>query len=168
MSKRNPPLVAWDTTVLLAWLNKEEDKPLDEIAALLDQITSGKINLLISQQVRFELSSVHYADDQLDKVDRFLKRPSVQPADITGDISRLAGEIRDCCMQRNHSWRKADLYILATAIHYHAIALHTLDVDHLLRLNGTVCARNMRICLPCDPSGQLPTPGLSLLDDPLE
>jgi predicted nucleic acid-binding protein len=166
MSKK--PVVAWDSTVFLAWLNKERDKPLDEIAHLLDQVIKKEIVLLVSAQVEFEIFSARYTDEQRERVENFLLRPGIERVDTTSDISKKAGRMRDWCMQEGHSWRKADLLILAAAITRKAIVLHTTDKDHLLRLDGTPITEGVSIRFPSDVTGQAMLPGTGELDDPLD
>ncbi len=50
MSKIN---YCWDTCVLIAWIREEDDKPLADISAVVEQIDDGRANLILPVTLLF-------------------------------------------------------------------------------------------------------------------
>jgi predicted nucleic acid-binding protein len=142
---------AWDTTVLIAWLSEEPTAPLDDIGLVADRIDAknpeDRDNLIISVTTFSEILECKYTEEQLEKLNQFLKRSNVLKVETTFKIAKKASEIRAAGEKEGRKIKTPDAQIVAAAITYRAHVLHTLD-DKLLKLHGSTIVDGLPITLP--------------------
>jgi predicted nucleic acid-binding protein len=150
------PNYCWDACIFIAWLGDDRTAPLNDIAAVIDEIEQKKANLIVPVTAFMEVLEVHQSADQMDKFEQFLKRSNVYTVETSIPIGKKAGEIRNaglkCRPKRNiHT---PDATYIATAILHKADVLHTLEKP-FLSLDGHPIVERLRITKPKPLSGQL-------------
>jgi len=80
--------IAWDSCIFLAWLNNEEDKPLDAIERLLMASNQEKITLIFSTVIVAEVLDHHGDVNGETKFRQFIRRSKIIPANV--DIAGVA------------------------------------------------------------------------------
>jgi predicted nucleic acid-binding protein len=143
----------WDTSVFIAWIAEEEDKPLADIGTVADEISSGKAVLIVPVTIYSEILETRHTEEQLRRFEQFLKRSEVIVADTTVPIAQKASAIRSKGEAEGRKIKTPDATVLATAILYKADVLHSFD-PHLLNLNGSSIVDGLRITKPISLSGQ--------------
>jgi predicted nucleic acid-binding protein len=149
---------AWDTSVILAWLNDEPSAPLADVGLVIDEIDGDKANLILSVTTFTEILESKYTAEQLDKLNRFLLRSNVIKVDTTFHIAQKASQIRNAGLAVGRKIKTPDATVLATAILFKANVLHSLD-EHHLNLNGSPIVDGLCITLPQLLGGQRALPG---------
>ena len=148
------PVYCWDTSVFIAWLASETDKPLADIGAVVEEVDNGKASMVVANIVLSEMLEIDGNPDGVDEFRRFLRRSNVVPIDGTVQIAERAGGIRRALKAAGrHVIRTPDATIVATAILMQADVLHTFD-DALLKLDGDPVVDGLRIKRPRPFSGQ--------------
>jgi predicted nucleic acid-binding protein len=151
MSK--PIRYSWDTSVFIAWMAEEQDKPLADIQVVVEEINTGKAVLIVPVTVYTEILRTKYTQEQLDKFDGFLKRSNVIKVDTTFPIAQKASRIRAMAEAENRRIKTPDATIIATAILYKAEVLHSFD-PHQLNLDQSNIVDGLRISPPISVGGQ--------------
>jgi predicted nucleic acid-binding protein len=156
--KKNLPKYCWDTTVFVAWLNRQSNAPLGDIDAVLDDVVAGRAMLIVPVTVYTEIVRAKHAPQQIRAFDAFLSRSTVRRADGSFNVAKKAEQIRS----RGHTLSRRgearniktpDATIIATAILFEVDALHSLEPRHH-RLSGTKIVEGLKICSPVHVSGQ--------------
>lgn len=159
MSKTN---YAWDTSVFIAWLAAEATAPLGDIGLVVDEIDKeeekDRANLIVAVTTFSEILECKYTSEQLEKLERFLKRSNVVKVDTTFPIATKASEIRNAGLLDGRKIKTPDATIVATAIVMRADVLHSLD-DGILGLDGRPYVEGLRITPPRPLSGYRALPG---------
>lgn len=127
MSKAKRPVYCWDTTVFLAWIKAEKESPLDDIAAVADEIDGDRASLIVPVNLFTEVLEAKHTKKQRKQMELFLRRSNVQVVDTTLPIAQKASAIRSTGLQEGRKLRTPDAQIAATAILYGADVLHSLD-----------------------------------------
>lgn len=142
-------LIAWDTSVFLAWLQGEKSAPLDAIKDRIAEVELGQIRLGASIVLFAELLDVDAPPDQLLRFEQMIADELVLLFDVDRRIARTAGRIRSQAgnLKPKKSVKTPDALHLACAIHTDAIEFHTLD-RQLLNLSGTPIVDGLTIRLP--------------------
>jgi predicted nucleic acid-binding protein len=153
---------AWDTSVFLAWLAEETAAPLDDIAAVVEQIDKREANLIVSVTVYSEVLEAKHSAEQMEAFKKFLKRSNVIVVDTTLAVAEKAMQIRSKGLNQPGKRRKKtqarkigtpDATHLATAILWKADVLHSLD-KKLLQLSGDPIVDGLLIKEPMRFDGQ--------------
>lgn len=153
------PTYCWDTSVFLAWLNREENKPLADIDLLIDDIHAKKANLVMSVTTYSEMLTTKHTPEQLEMFNKFLMRRNIQRVPVTFGIAQKAAEVRsrgETIPDQQGNIRKIktpDATIIATAIVYKVTALHSCEPKHH-RLSRSEIVDGILITNPGDFSGQ--------------
>lgn len=148
------PVVAWDTSVFLAWFQKEPDKPLQDIRMAAREITDQKVMLRVSAITRIEVLDFAETDESREKYRSFLKRSNVYEILPDSRIIDLAHEIRQKAHALNASGKygcrkleTCDALIAASAIIYKVPVLFSFDLA-LLGYNGHEVLRGLEVSHP--------------------
>lgn len=158
------PLYCWDTSVFIAWLNRQISAPLAEIDAILDDIYAGRVTLMVPVMVYTEIVRAKHSAEQILSFDRFLDRSNVQVIEQSLAVAREAEKIRSrgitmsvdggrVAKRQERKIKAPDAAIIATAILYGADVLHSLEPKHL-QLNGSPIVAGLKITKPIGPGGQ--------------
>ena len=148
----NRIIYCWDTSVLTAWIKGEDTAPLGDIGLIVDEIDTGKAALLISVTTITEMLEGKFTSEQWSQLEQFQKRSNIIMANVTPQLAYNASIIRNNALADGRKLRTPDAQIIATAIFYKAIALHSLD-PHQLNLNGTNIVDGLCIIKPISCSG---------------
>lgn len=153
-------IIAWDTTIFLAWLNEEEDKGLDDIELVIrEDIETEKITLIVPVVVYAEV--LVFTEGELAKTFReYFTRSNVILTSLTRPIADRAAQIRAESIRANTKTKKhkpprlkiADAFIVATALEMGADILHSFDPD-LLNLSKHSIISGLRVEHPTASSG---------------
>jgi predicted nucleic acid-binding protein len=143
----------WDTTVFLAWLNKEASAPQSDIEAILNEVYANRSTLILSVVTYTEILTAKHSRRQRDAWESFLKRSSVLRVDVTFPIAQKAEEIRSRALTmgpkgEQRKIRTPDAQIIATAIVQQADFFHSLEPKHH-SLSGSPIVDGIRISPPC-------------------
>lgn len=153
-------IIAWDTSIFLAWLNEEEDKDLDDIDLVIrEDLETEKVTLVVPMVVYAEVL-VFTEGDLADAFQKNLTRSNVILASLTRPIADRAAEIRAESIRANQRARKnktpklkiADAFVVATALELNASVLHSYD-PHLLNLSCSSIIRGLLVEPPKPSSG---------------
>ncbi|MCC6124140.1 MAG: PIN domain-containing protein [Pirellulales bacterium] len=160
------PLICWDSCICLAWFQNETDKALDMIQTMLDKISKGELNLLLSAVSFAEVIDRAKDSKPGTEFEGFVKRPNVTVANVDERVGRIARIIREDALQAHDAGKLKqgvkipDALITATAVLYKATELHTYD--SVLREYGELnppILRGLLIGRPEDiPAGPLFSP----------
>ena len=158
MRLRNLPLFYWDTCVFLAWLKDEPNDAtvlagMEETVKLVDNYRAV---LMTSVVTRTEILESTLDATMLSNFHRIFSRRNVYMAVLDHKIADISHEIRNYYREKEgKNLSSTDCHHLATAIHYEAMEMNTMDgcgkkKKHcLLPLNGIVANKYpMKICLP--------------------
>ncbi len=151
MSKRT--VYAWDATVLLAWLEEDENAPLGGIDSVVQEIDGGTATLIVSVVAHTEVLRAKHSEEQMQKFRAFLERSNVLVVNVDLRIAEKAEEIRSKGLEAKRKIKTPDAQHMASAIVYHAEVFHTLD-DKLIGLSGTKIVDGLTISKPISSSGQ--------------
>jgi predicted nucleic acid-binding protein len=153
-------IIAWDTTVFLAWLNEEEDKGLDDIELVIrEDIETEKVTLVVPIVAYTEV--LVFTEGDLAKTFReYFSRPNVVLASLTRPIADRTAQIRAESIRANAKAKKnkppklkiADAFIVATSLELGASILHSYDPD-LLNLSHHATIGGLRVEHPSASSG---------------
>ena len=142
----SPLRVAWDTSVLVAFLNGEPAgrRCLEVVAA----VEAGQVELTLSVIVLAEVLRPKHSAEALAVVDGLFASPGVVLADITPAVARLASAMRaECFAERPaRKLKTPDALILATAAR-RCDAFYTLD-KKLLKLAGRSFIGDLAVAEP--------------------
>jgi predicted nucleic acid-binding protein len=149
----------WDTSVFLAWLNKEASAPLSDIEAVLSEIYAKRSTLIVSVVTYTEVLSAKHTTKQRNAWEGFLKRSNVLRVDVTFPVAQKAEEIRSRALltgpkSRIRKIKTPDAQIIATAIIQKADVLHSLEPLHT-NLSGHQIVDGLKISPPCLATGQM-------------
>ena len=115
---------------------------LSGIHEVIDMVDRHQARIVTSETVIGEVLEAS-ADLEL-----LLKRPQTMKVSPSGPIITKVKDIRTATRAAGvHTPKFADATFIATAILYHAEALHTFD-DRILRLSGLACVGGLVICKP--------------------
>lgn len=137
----------WDTSVFLAWI-KNEVKPegeMDGLAEIVEEIDTGRAILVTSVLTVTEIFEGNLDNEQQERLNATLKRPTTVPVNVDLRVSRKAQRLRE--HYKEHRLKTPDATHLASALLMKVDALHTFD-PHLLRYDGNVMGENLRVCKP--------------------
>lgn len=154
MSSKHP-VYAWDTSVFLAHLKQESDKPLADIAAVAQEVEKDDADLIVSLTTKMELLDIVDNPKIAALFEGFLQRRNVMLIDVNPTVADTVLAVR---FKGNRSTPKrnvklGDAQIVGTAIVYGADVLHTFDPG-LLKLSGSPIVDGLHIALPKLLSGQ--------------
>lgn len=157
-------VVAWDSSVLIAWVSNERRADPLERAGILEcvqQVMSGKLRLVMSDAVRSEVLPQVMDDVARERLSEFLKqRTKVTLLSSDARVWDLAGEIRASYIEQHKVDGKGKIRIslpdavhLATAIHYSIPLFYTFDDGKkggrsLLSLDGDVAGHSLAVKRP--------------------
>jgi predicted nucleic acid-binding protein len=155
----NTPKYCWDTSVFLAWLNREQSAPLADIDALVRDIEAGRANLIVSVNTYTEMLRAKHTQEQADAFDGFLRRKAIIRVDVSFPIAQKAEQIRSRALTLFKKGQKrtigtADSQIIATAIVHGCEVLHSLEPQHQ-NLSGHAAVDGLQITAPRHISGQM-------------
>lgn len=124
--------IAFDTSVFIAHFEQQQKHELDLIRGIVDDIDAGRVLLVVPTIVIAELFS---KAGNLQLVEAFLKSPSVVICDLTEPAARLAGQVREDCINKlGFKPGMPDTLIATSAQQFGADTLYTVD-DPMLRLD---------------------------------
>lgn len=118
------PIYCWDSSAILGWFNEEEDKPLDDMALVIDEVCKDEAVLLLSVTVYCEVLCVGKGTNGAKKFRSFLDRSTVEMVNVTPPIASLTAKLREKEIEQGRKLRTPDAQILATAMLYQASVLH--------------------------------------------
>src|SRR5262245_24739625 len=120
--------ICWDSNVVIAWFREEKDKPLADIALVVERIDAGQINLILPVTVIAELLEGKFKPEQWARLQQWLKRSNILAAPTTTLIAEKAAMIRQLALEskEHRSIKTPDATIIATAILHQVRCLHTL------------------------------------------
>jgi predicted nucleic acid-binding protein len=152
------PKYCWDTSVFLAWLNREQSAPLADIDALITDIEAKRAILVVSVNTYTEMLRAKHTQEQADMFDAFLRRQSIVRVGVTFPIGQKAEEIRSRGLtlfpkNQKRSIATPDAQIIATAIVHKCDVLHSMEPKHH-NLSGHAAVDGLKIVLPRHISGQ--------------
>lgn len=143
----------WDTSVFIAWLKEEPDKPLADIEAVVSELDSKKAVLVVPVTVFTEMQPSKFTAEQWGRFQKTVQRSNVVVANTTPAIAQKGSLLRDRAEAEGRKVKTGDATIIATAIAYQVDALHTFD-PRLINLNGSRIVEGLRITQPLPLSGQ--------------
>jgi predicted nucleic acid-binding protein len=149
----NNPTYCWDTSVFIAWLKEEPDKPLADIEAVVSELDAKKAVLVVPVTVFTEMQPSKFTTEQWDRFQKTVRRSNVVVANTTPAIAQKGSPLRDRAEAEGRKIKTGDATIIATAIAYRVDALHTFD-PRLINLNGSRIVEGLRITQPLPLSGQ--------------
>lgn len=155
------PLVYWDTSIFLAWLQDEQRKPgeMDGVRECVSGVNSGNIVLVTSHITKTEILESMMAPEAQESLERLLKRRNVRSIAVDGRVGSLSSKLRDYYQKQRAidggpPLSTPDAIHLATAIIYQVDEFHTFDEEDspdslgLIPLSGNVAGYNLVICKP--------------------
>ncbi|MDV2503610.1 MAG: PIN domain-containing protein [bacterium] len=155
------PLIYWDTSIFLAWLQDEQRKPgeMDGVREYVGEVNSGNIILVTSHITKTEILESMMAPEAQESLSRLLKRRNVRSVALDGRVGDLSSKIRDHYQILRQTdggppLSAPDAVHLATAILYQVDEFHTFDEEDsqkgrgLIPLSGNVAGHNLLICKP--------------------
>lgn len=155
------PVVAWDTSVLLALIKDEirANGEMDGVYGWASRIDAGDASLILSSMFRVEVLESTLPIHALEKLDQLLNRSNLTEVEIGPRIINKAGELRDYYQRRRATvggpgLSTPDSIHLATAILYGVDEFHTFDERDkpgslgLIPLSGDVAGHPLIICKP--------------------
>lgn len=157
MGNKSSITYCWDSDVTLAWFKAEQNHPLDNMRLVVQEITGGKANLLLSVVTYIEVLNIAQSGTAAIQFRQFLKGDNVFLAQVDRRVAELATGIREAACNDGMNIKTPDAIIMATAINYSASVLHSFDMK---KHNGRPLARGMKIMSPQPLSGQMPLPGV--------
>lgn len=144
-------LYSWDSCLILAWLNDEDRPPgeMEGVREYLRLVERGEIRLIVSALLFTEVRRAKVSSDNMEALQRVMRRRNVSVVAANRRIAMLAGELRSFYEERSDEYNHKTLSTpdsihLATAIIYEAKAFHTFDRKNssgtlgLLPLSGNV------------------------------
>ncbi len=142
-------IYCWDTSVFLAWLGEEKSAPLGDIDLIIGEIDRGEAILLVPVTAYSEILDAKHTPEQMAKLEKFLSRSNVVIADTTKPIARKVGEIRGQGLKEDPplKLKTPDTTFIATAIHFEANVLHTLE-EKMRKLDESPIVDGLKIKLP--------------------
>jgi predicted nucleic acid-binding protein len=154
----------WDTSVFIAYLNREKSAPLADIELVVEEIRKKTSTLLVSVVTYAEVLEAKHTKRQMDAFSQFLKRSNVVTVDASIGIAQKAAEIRSKGLKFPKRGQKlgistTDATIMATALMRHADVLHSLEPQHI-NLSGNPIVFGLKIAKPGPLSGARAFPGL--------
>ena len=147
------PTYCWDTSVFVAWLKEEPDKPLADIAAVAAEIDANEAVLVVPVTVLTEMQPRKFTAEEWDSFQKTLRRSNVVVADTTPAIAERGSRLRDRAEAEGRKIKTGDATIIATAIVYGVAMLHTFEPKHI-NLSGSEVVEGLRITQPLPLSGQ--------------
>jgi predicted nucleic acid-binding protein len=155
------PLVAWDTSVLLALIKDETraEGEMDGVYEWARRVDSGEVRLILSSMFRMEILESTLPMEALEKLDQILDRSNVVEVEMGPRVINKASELRDYYQRRREivsapGLSTPDAIHLATAILYGVDQFHTFDERDkpsslgLIPLSGDVAGHPLVICKP--------------------
>lgn len=146
------PIYCWDSCVFLAWFKQESDKPLGDIALVVNEIDARKATLLLSVTTYEEVLDEE-GSDAVRKFRDYLKRSTVETANVDMRVAEKVADIRNTAKAEGMNIKVPDAQIIATAIIYQADVLHSFD-DKVLRFDRSPIVDGLKIVKPIPLSGQ--------------
>ena len=142
------PYVLWDTSVFLAWFNKEADKDLVRLTAVVDEVDAMKVIVCVSAISQAEILDTAKSLNAKALFSAFCKRSNVQQLLPDERIIGLASEIRQDALDGHQAdksrpkLKTPDAIIAASAIIYQVPRMFSYDPD-LLNLSGSPVLRSL-------------------------
>lgn len=146
---RTGPKYYWDSCIFIAWI-KDEKRPAGEmqgLAEIVREIDAGKVILMTSTISLGEVLAGDLTEEQRERYESSLKKPTIVSITPDARISAEAGRIREFYRKKGWSVGLEDAIHLASALLWKADELHTFD-EKLLRFNGNIMGRAIRVCKP--------------------
>ena len=136
----------WNTDVFLAWLKAEQGR-VELVDAIVSEAHKGEAVIVTSVITRTEIFEGSLDEEMRTKFKlvmgtRYMCQVNVDPA-----VADLARELREHYKAKGQSLKTPDAQHLATAILHKVNAFHAFD-DKLLRYDGNVAGRALRVCKP--------------------
>ena len=143
------PIIVWDTSVFLAWLQEETSAVLDAMDDRLVEAGVGQIRLAASVVLLAELLEAAVPTDQSLRFEAMIETEILSLFDVDRRVAATAGRIRSRGRNRmpKLSLKTADALHLACAIHAEAVEFQTLD-RQLLNLSGSAIVDGLTIRRP--------------------
>lgn len=147
----NKPKICWDSNVVIAWFREEKDKPLADIALVVERIDAGQVTLILPVTVISELLEGKFKPEQWERLQQWRRRSNIIPAPTTPIIAEKAATVRQLAleMKEHRSLKTPDATIIATAILHQVRCLHTLE-PKLQKLSGSPVVDSLKILPPQD------------------
>lgn len=154
----------WDTSVFIAYMNREKSAPLADIELVVEEIRKKSSLLFVSVVTYTEVLEAKHTKKQMEAFSQFLKRSNVVTVDASIAIAQKAAVIRSKGLKIPKKGQKlgistTDATIMATAILRSADVLHSLEPQHL-NLSGSPIVDGLKISLPHPLSGERAFPQL--------
>ena len=147
------PTYCWDTSVFVAWLKEEPDKPLADIEAVAAEIDARDAVLVVPVTVFTEMQPSKFTTEQWERFQNTVRRSNVVVANTTPAIAQKGSQLRDRAEAEGRKIKTGDATIIATAITYRVNVLHTFEPRHI-NLSGSAVVEGLRITRPLPLSGQ--------------
>jgi predicted nucleic acid-binding protein len=135
------PKFCWDATIFISHLTGEIRTPEETagLAEVVDLTDSNRAIIITSSLLHTEV----IGDSRvIAALNALFRRPNFVQMNVSPEISRAAGRIRDAT-----GLKTPDAIYVATAIEFRVDALHSFD-DHHLRLSGAREVGGLVICKP--------------------
>lgn len=150
------PIIGWDTSTLLKWLEPRKEKTgdivlsHDEILAINNiilQAERNELTIILSVVWQIEILLSKRTFEETERLQLALKSPSFQTLSVDTKIAKIAHDIRDMADQEGRKIKTADAIHMATAIHHDVAQFHTFD-EKLIGLSQKPTVFNLEICKP--------------------
>ncbi|MGH8003742.1 MAG: type II toxin-antitoxin system VapC family toxin [Limisphaerales bacterium] len=150
------PKYYWDSCIFIAWIKDEKRSPgeMEGLAQIVNEVDDEKAVLMTSTISLVEVLAGDLTEEQKERYESSLKKPTIVSITPDARISAEAGRIRDFYRKKGWSVSLEDAIHLVSALLWKADELHTFD-EKLLRFNGDVMGRALRVCKPQSLQGAL-------------
>ena len=125
------PIYYWDTNIFFHWLKMKEIELRPEVLTVIqkieDLVDQERVSLATSTIFKIELLQSIVSQDELVSLAEFFQRPNVTLISVDSRVADLAAEIRGYYVKHGNTLSTPDVIHLASALHYGADFLNTLD-----------------------------------------
>jgi len=147
----------WDASVFIAWIKDEKRDP-EEVAgldAVVGQVDAKRVVLVTSAVILCEVLVGDLDEASTERFSRLFDRPTIEMYDVTRQVAKRAGEIRQGCRRSGIKCpRTPDAIHIATASILGATEIHSFDAL-FLDLNGKLPQCPIPVCKPHSAQGIL-------------
>jgi len=139
----------WDSCIFVAWITDEKRPPgeMEGLSEIIEEMEKGEAVIVTSVMTANEVFEYNLTSEQKQRLESTLKNPDIALVNVNLRISEKGRELREFYHQQKHALKLPDSIHLATALLFEVNKLHTFD-DKLLRYDGNVMGKNLKICKP--------------------
>jgi hypothetical protein len=165
-SRRDNPVIYWDTCIFFAWIKEETwaDEITRGIQQTIEQVYAKRAVLITSVVTLTEILQSQMTREQKERYQEAFGHPQLQLMDVDRRIAAKAAFIREFydtrvfeggLLKNGSVMSMGDAFHLATAIQYEADGFQTLDGTgrrkrrtDLLKLSGNIAGSRLVIAQP--------------------